>query len=441
MQREAETEPAERPQLRLRDNYLFFFPLVLMVELNMISKSAIHAFLARTETPSTTLAAFNAGFTFYFAITSATEVVVLLCLSYLKSRADIWRLVGFTALLLSPSFALALVIVFTDVGSAMFGDWFGLTEQGQWEARQAVGMLALSPPVLLARGTAFALLMLNRRTMIITWSTLIRLASLAVWLMVLPLFMGGAAVGALALVMCMASETVFAWVFAWRHLREMPAVRQTKDTFFGYWRFSWPLIINSSAEMGVIFAINLYLGRLNDAELAIAAFGVVHGLVSLLMGPMRNLAQTAQTLVTRREDVRVMLVFTGHLIVLFSLLALLLFQTPLQDVILRGVMGLTPELAAYCEPAMGIAFLMAAFWSSAALFRGLLAKARTTTSLAAGGVMRIGTAVAAGAVSLAYPDWNGAVLGVAAWTLSYAAESAISGWRLRRLGWYVETVR
>ena len=84
---------------------------------------------------------------------------------------------------------------------------------------------------------------------------------------------------------------------------------------------------------------------------------------------------------------------------------------------------------------------MAAFWSSAALFRGLLAKARTTTSLAAGGVMRIGTAVAAGAVSLAYPDWNGAVLGVVAWTLSYAAESAISGWRLRRLGWYVEAVR
>ena len=61
--------------------------------------------------------------------------------------------------------------------------------------------------------------------------------------------------------------------------------------------------------------------------------------------------------------------------------------------------------------------------------------------LAAGGAMRIGTAAAAGAVSLAYPDWNGAVLGVAAWTLSYAAESAITGWRLRRLGWYVDAER
>jgi len=435
----AETELAERPPLRLRDNYSFFFPLVLMVELNMISKSAIHAFLARTETPSVTLAAFNAAFTFYFAITSATEVVMLLCLSYLKSRADVWRLVGFTALLLTPSLALALAMVFTDLGNDIFRDWFGLSAQGQWEARLAMGMLALSPPVLLARGTAFALLMLNRKTLIITWSTLIRLGSLAVWLALLPLFLGGAAVGTLALVLCMASETVFAWVFAWRHLMALPAVRQAQDTFLGYWRFSWPLIINSSAEMGVIFAINLYLGRLNNAELAIAAFGVVHGLVSLLMGPMRNLAQTAQTLVARREDVRVMLVFTSHLIAMFTVLALALFQTPLRDTILRGVMGLPPELASYCEPAMGIAFLMAAFWSCAALFRGLLAKARTTGFLAAGGMLRIGTAVLAGAISLGHPEWNGAVLGVAAWTLSYVVETALSGWRLRRLGWYVET--
>ena len=51
------------------------------------------------------------------------------------------------------------------------------------------------------------------------------------------------------------------------------------------------------AELGSIFVINLFLGRLRTAELAIAAFGVAHGLVSLLMAPVRNLAQSAQTLV------------------------------------------------------------------------------------------------------------------------------------------------
>ncbi|MFY0615230.1 MAG: hypothetical protein JXQ99_27120 [Hyphomicrobiaceae bacterium] len=429
----------ERPALRLWDCYGFFGPLVLMVELNMISKSAIHAFLARTDNPSVTLAAFNAAFTFYFAISSATEVTVLLCLSYLKSRADVLRLLGFAAAMLVLPLALALTVAFTDLGNTLFGGWFGLSVQGQSEARAAVGFLTLSIPVLLLRGVAFALLMLNRQTIIITWSTLVRLSSLAVSLAILPQHVEGAAIGAAALVLCMAAETVFAWAFAWRLLMAMPAIRQARDTFFGYWRFSWPLIVNSSAEMGVIFTISFFLGRLADAELAIAAFGVVHGLVSLLMGPMRNLTQTTQTLVLRREDVRVMFIFTAQLVAFFMLLALVLFETPLRTWILHGIMGLTPELAAYCEPALTVSFVMAACWSCTALFRGLLAKARTTKSLAISGVLRVLTAAIVGFVSLSIADLNGALLGIAAWILSYGVETAISTWRLHKLGWFVET--
>ena len=435
----AKTTATERPPLRLRDCYLFFGPLVLMVELNMISKSAIHAFLARTENPSTTLAAFNAAFTFYFAITSATEIIALLCLSYLKSRADLLRLMGFTAVLLVIPIGIVILVGLTDLGMIVFGGWFGLSAQGQIEAQATVGLLALSVPVLILRGSAFALLMLNRKTIIITWSTLVRLASLAVSLAILPIWFEGAAIGAAALVLCMASETIFAWCFTWRLLMELPSARQTDDRFLGYWRFAWPLIINSSAEMGVILTINLYLGRLSKPELAIAAFGVVHGLISLLMGPLRNLTQTAQTLVARREDVRLMLIFTGQLVALFTVLALVLFETPLRGWVLESVMGLPAELAAYCEPALAFAFVMAAFWSCTALFRGFLAKARTTKSLAASGILRILTAAAAGSISLAHPDWNGALLGVGAWVLSYGVETAISSWRLRKLGWYAET--
>ncbi|MDX2159163.1 MAG: hypothetical protein SFW09_21875 [Hyphomicrobiaceae bacterium] len=432
------SKAALRPALRLRDCYWFFVPLVLMVELNMISKSVIHAFLARTDTPSVTLAAFNSAFTFYFAITSATEVMLVLCLSYLKSRADVVRLMTFTTLLLVVPLALAVGVGFTRLGNTVFGGWFGLGAPAQAEARAVVGLLITSIPILILRGTAFSLLMMNRSTIIITWSTLVRVLSLTASLAFLPAWLDGAAVGAAALVICMAAETVFGWMFAWRLLLALPARRETQDTFLGYWRFSWPLIVNSSAEMGVIFVINLFLGRLANAELAIAAFGVVHGLVSLLMAPMRNLTQSAQTMVARREDVRIMLVFTGQLVAFFTVLALALFQTPLRDKILRGVMGLTPELATYAEPAMGLSFLLAGFWSCTALFRGLLAKARTTSSLAASGVLRVMSAGVAGAISLAHPDINGAVLGIAAWIVSYAIETVVSSWRLSKLGWYVE---
>ena len=432
-------QSSSRPYLRLRECYAFFVPLVLMVELNMISKSVIHAFLARTDTPSISLAAFNAAFTFYFALTSSTEITSVICLSYLKAKRDVRRLLGFMVLLLLIPVAIALAVALTSFGDTVFGDWFGLSEQAQMEARACIGLLTLSVPVLLLRGTAFALLMLERRTFIITCSTFVRLASLGVSLLILPQWLEGAAIGAAALVFCMASETVFAWLFATRIFVNLPSAASSGGTFSSYWRFSWPLIINGSAEMGVILVINLFLGRLSQAELAIAAFGVAHGLVSLLMGPMRNLTQTAQTLVARREDIRVMVIFTGQLVAFSALLAVLLFQTPISDTILKGVMGLTPELAAYCEPALTISFVMAAFWSCTALFRGLLAKARTTTSLAASGILRILTAAIAGALSLSIPEINGAVLGVAAWITSYAVETGISAWRLNKLGWFVES--
>ena len=87
---------------------------------------------------------------------------------------------------------------------------------------------------------------------------------------------------------------------------------------------------------------------------------------------------------------------------------------------------------------MNVSFVMAVFWSLTALFRGLLAKARTTTSLAASGILRIVTAAVAGVVGIAIPDVNGAMLGIAAWVLSYVVEAAISAWRLARIGWYAE---
>lgn len=438
MSHQLAAQDVERPPLKLRDCYWFFGPLVLMVELNMMSKSVIHAFLARTDNPSAALAAFNAAFTFYFAITAASEVTTSLCLSFLKSRTDSLRLSRFAAIVLALPISIALAVTFTSAGNMVFGSWFGLGPQAQMEARGAVGLLLISAPFLIIRANAFALLMLARRTIILTLSTLVRLLSLTVSLAILPMWLNGAMIGAAALVICMASEAVFAWCFAWRHLMALPVTRQSNETLARYWSFAWPLIINASAELGSIFVINLFLGRLHKAELAIAAFGVVHGLVSLLMAPVRNLAQSAQTLVGRRQDVTVMVVFAVQLVAFFTLLALVLFHTPLRHVILRGLIGLTPELAAYAEPALAISFAMAAFWGCTALFRGLLAKARSTGSLAASGILRIVTAAVTSSIALVRPDLNGAALGIAAWTLSYAVETAVSSWRLRKLGWYVE---
>ena len=415
----------------IRAAWRFFLPLIFMTELNAISKSVIHAFLARLPQATTSLAGFNVAFTAYFACSSATEVSYLVTISWLRDRRCIFPLLRFFCLITAGPLALALVVAFTVAGDWLYGGLFGASPAAVREAKLATFVFSLSAPFLIARALTFGVLMINRRTMLISWSTLARLASLGGSLVVLPRFVSGAAAGAAALVTCMAVEAIVSWLFAARYFRALPAVAGPAPRIRELWRFAWPLMLNSSAEMGTVFVISIFLGRLLDPDLALAAFGVVHGLTGLMMSPMRNLLHTAQTLARTAADRAALRRFAVQVVVVFALIAVGLFDTPVSHVVLGRLMGLSPELEAACAPAMRFAFVMAAAWGFSALLRGFLAGARRTGSLALTGAGRLAVAALVGVFALAANDLDGAVLGLTAWFAGYAAEAAYLAFRLR----------
>lgn len=236
----------------------------------------------------------------------------------------------------------------------------------------------------------------------------------------------------------MTAESAVAFLFARRIYRDLPTGDGQMDgvetpTMRRQWTFSWPLMLNASAEMGVATVISIFLGTLANPDLALAAFNIVYGLVSLIMSPMRNLVQTAQTLVKTAADRRILHRFTLQLIAVFAAISVLLFYTPLEDLLLVDVMGLEAELEAYCKPAFALIFLMAAAWAFSALGRGLLAGRRSTGMMAASGAARIGVATVVSAVTLVFVGVNGAVVGFLAWTAGFGAEAALLAHRLRTL--------
>ena len=413
--------------------YRFFIPLIFMTELNMISKSVINAFLARMDDSSIVLAAFHSAFTLYYSLASGTEVCSLLTLSYMRTRRALGHLLRFMVIIVAIPCGIAQLLVFTSLGDLAFRILFGISDAAVAEAKTATFLLSLSAPILICRSIAFGLLMIDRKTIFITWATLARLASLAASLVLLPLVLEGAAVGAGALVFAMLCETAVAVFLARRVYAGLPDHGEAPPSLGAQWRFSWPLMLNSSAEMGMVFAISLFLGRLPDPDLALAAFAVVYGLASLILSPLRNLLQSAQTLARRAEDRRVLLRFAGQLILFFGAAAVLLFHTPLDRLVLAEAMGLEPALEAYCAPAMQIAFVMAAFWGLSAVFRGLLAGARATGALAVSGPARVAAAALVASAALLLDDGNGAVIGIAAWMAGYGAEAAILAVWVRRL--------
>lgn len=403
----------------------------------MISKSVINAALARSPDQNVTLAAFHVAFTLYFALSSSTEVCSVLTLAYLKTQRALGQLARFMVVIVAVPWLVAQAIAFTALGDWAFGGLFGASDAVVVQAKSAIFLLSLSAPVLVIRSICFGLILMHQRTIFITYATIVRLASLGGSLILLPKYLQGAAVGAAALVICMVIETAVALAFARGLYRKLPLGTEpgseAPPSFRQQWRFSWPLMLNTSAEMGVVTAISIFLGLSARPDLALAAFSIVYGLVSLLMSPMRNLVATAQTLVKSLSDRRPIFIFALHLVGFFGLIGFVLFHTPLEDLILIDAMGLKPELRNYCGPALKLTFLMAAAWAYSALFRGLLAGIQDTTMLAASGVTRIAVATLISSSSLLLVGANGAVIGLIGWVAGYAAEAGLLAFQLKRL--------
>jgi len=272
--------------------------------------------------------------------------------------------------------------------------------------------------------------MIRRRTILITYATFIRLASLIGFLVLFSIWFDGAVVGAMATVAGMMVEAVYMVFVSRPFFTELRQRSETQASYGDFWKFSWPFMMTQVTENGVVFVLNLFLGRLANPDLALAAFGVVYALMRLILTPLRNLVHTTQALVHKREDLRAMFHFTFGLLLFYVLLIFFMFFTPLRGWILDVAMGLTVELSSYCSPAVKLMFLVAIFWSTAALLRGILAAMRKTGAIALTAGIRPFVLAGVGSVSLFNPDFNGASLGVLATAAAFAVEAAVLGWCL-----------
>lgn len=418
--------------LTVRVAVVFFVPLILSTELHQLSHSLVHAFLARLGDPITTLAAFSVAFAFNTTFSGIVGVETQAGMSYITDKRSFWRVARFYFTVSLAPFFLIEAFALTPLGDWLFGELMGASAEVTRLAKAAAAIMALWIFPNQVRNLATALCMMHRRTLPISYATIIRLISQALMLLVLPFWMEGAVAGAASLVGCMTVEAVFMYWVSRDYYAELPARGVETASRRQMWEFSWPLMVTQITENGVTFVINFFLGRLANPDLALAAFGVVNALNSLVASPLRNVVQTAQALVHSREDLRVMLRFAHWLTLVYVALVGALFYTPMRDVILSGIMGLPGHLSRYATPGVQMMLLVVIVWGYASLFRGLLAAMRQTRAIAGSAVIRLLVVTAVGSVTLIAPHLNGAAVGVAAVGAAFLAEALILGWRVAR---------
>lgn len=417
--------------LTVRMAVLFFVPLILTTELHQLSHALVHGFLARMGDATITIAAFSIAFSFNTTFSGIMSVSTQAGMSFITDKVSFWRIARFYFFICAAPFILIESVALTPIGDWLFGSMMGASPEVTRLAKIASSVMGLWIIPNQVRNITTALCMMHRRTMLISHSTMLRLVSQALMLMVLPFWMEGAVAGAASLVGCMTVESVYMWWVSRQFYAALPDRSGEPASYRQMWTFSWPLMITQITENGVTFVINFFLGRLASPDLALAAFGVVNALKSLVASPLRNLAQTAQALVHTRADMRVMLGFAHRLTVVYAVLVAILFYTPLRDVILNGVMGLPVKLSTYATPGVQMILLVVIVWGYSSLFRGLLSAMRKTQIIAGSAAIRLLMVIAVGSSTLIAPTLNGAAVGVAAIGCAFLAEVTILGWRVR----------
>ena len=418
-----------REQLTVKAVAIFFLPLILMMELHQVSHSVIQAFLARLDDPLLVLASFSIAYTLTQMISCVNQSAIQTGISFISDRGSFWRLVKFYTVIAFFPFAVLQTVALTPLGDIIYGQWIGASAEVTSAAKIVSGILALWIYPIMARNIAFSLAFIQERTILITYATVVRLLGLFVFLFIFPYWLKGAAIGGAALVACMTTEALFMLVVTYPFYLRLPHGNGTSASYADMWRFSWPLMIAQVTENGVAFIINIFLGQLAQADLAIAAFGVTYAIVKAILAPLKSLVQTVQTLLRSREDLVVLFKFTVGLQLLYVAIILGLFYTPARIHLLEGIMGLTEELRNYMTPGLRLLLLVAIFWAFSSLLRGLLSAVRSTFTIGVTALIRLIVIAVVGSAAILWPDLNGVVLGIVAMSGAFMMESLVLGRR------------
>lgn len=365
-------------RLTQKEIALFFFPLLLNIQLMSVSHSIINAGLARLEDAVVALAGFSVAMILHLFVASPSYQNHTITIAMVRGRRSLVATTIFVFLVATWVSTLLGLLAFSPFGTFVLFKVLGVAPEVAKGARDALALLVFLPFITGLRGLFQGLVIRARRTGLVSFATGIRIIMLFAYLWLGQYWFSGTEVAAFALLGCVGTETMVIAFFAWRV--KLPAETDDVKSFAEVLRYGLPLAYSSGLQQTVPLLINAIISRLPDGTLALAAFGVIRGFLFLLAGPMRNLQQAYLTLIQHKSDSFALTRFFIR-VSLGMAVIMLLIAWPLNEVILGTIMGLDVTMRNYIAwPLTGCA-IFPLLYGAANLLRGWFAGAHLTRRL------------------------------------------------------------
>ena len=202
--------------LSQREVAVFFFPLLLNVQMMTVSHTLINAALARQKEFIIALAAYSVAWSIQQFFGSTNYQNHLLAVAVVHGKRSFYNALGYVLIQGVTVSALVAFIAFGPAGPVVLNRFMGLEGEVSSQALATLGIIFINPLFVGVRAFFQGIVIRARRNILVTTATVVRILSLIIFLLLFSPRMSGAPLGAAALLGCVIVETMLMSWFAFQ---------------------------------------------------------------------------------------------------------------------------------------------------------------------------------------------------------------------------------
>ncbi|MCL6572981.1 MAG: multi antimicrobial extrusion protein MatE [Bacillus sp. (in: Bacteria)] len=388
----------------------FFIPLGLSASLVTLSHIIINSTLVRAENSEFVIASYAIAISL-FGITERLGVILRqTCSSLVRDKYSFKLMSIFTIYILVSLMVVAFAVAYTPVGDFIFSKIFGVNATMVNYIKGIYQILIYVTIFSALRCLNQGIIIYNRQTKWLTIGMGIRLAAmyfLSLYFISTDNITGRS--GAIIFLVGMIVECVISFIEARVLVRKMPEKHEQQIKSKRYiFKFYSPLMLSSVIVVMIGPAINVFLGKTVNIELAIASYAIALSVTQLFLSFFSYIHQIVINFYD--DHMKKVKVFSFVIGFIPCILVGIFSFTPIGAFFLEHVMGVNGRLLDASLQVLKVFILMALFFPFVDFFNGLLmVQKQTKVTIISQSTNLIITLIVLIIASKYVAEWNGMI--------------------------------
>ncbi|MBD1382531.1 multi antimicrobial extrusion protein MatE [Metabacillus arenae] len=359
-------------QFKIKTLLFFFIPLGLSASLVTLSHIIINSTLARSDNSEVIIAGYAIAMSL-FAVTERLGVILRqTCSALVRDKGSVKLMMIFSFYIIASLLIVSLAVAYTSFGNFIFSTIYGIKNELVKQIKEIYQVLIIVTIFSALRCFSQGIIIYNRQTKWLTMGMGIRL--IFMYLLSLYFIHTGnitGRTGAYIFLCGMIIECIVSVIEARLLVRKMPVRKKPNiKSKFEIFQFYSPLMLSSFITVSIGPAINIFLGKTEETELAIASYAIALSVIQLVLSFFSYIHQIVINFYDQHE-VKVKR-FTFMISFIPVIIIGILCYTPLGVYFLEQVMGIKNQLLIESLKALKVFMLMALAFPFVDFFNGLL---------------------------------------------------------------------